>query len=346
MPDASRPSIAVPSNSVTAGVCVSPNGPTPSPQLRWGAAASVRFDRTDIGRRVTLRRLLPGQDRTADVVGILDGWDDDTLAVTRRSGEQVQIPADTVIAGKVVAPEVSSAALQERCAADWTPHEVVGLNGWTLRYHFGLNRRTCSVLAVAPPEIPWDKQLDDVRAWYHARHAAPLTLSIEGSDTDASLAARSLPVVLRSAVLVARTSSVIEATSRAEGIAFDVGSTPPRRFLALNTDTASDLEPLSILLAGAPGSSYAVGSIDGEPLASGRVHARGGWAGLTHLEVDQAARRRGIGSMLVGVLARVAADAGAVDLWLQVDTENAAAIAMYNRLGFVRHHGYLYRAVS
>jgi ribosomal protein S18 acetylase RimI-like enzyme len=37
-----------------------------------------------------------------------------------------------------------------------------------------------------------------------------------------------------------------------------------------------------------------------------------------------------------------AAERGAISAYLQVAEENAAALALYDRLGFARHHGYHY----
>ena len=68
-----------------------------------------------------------------------------------------------------------------------------------------------------------------------------------------------------------------------------------------------------------------------------------GWAGLTAIEVDPAHRRRGLARTLTGALAAQAAARGADHLYLQVEDGNAAARALYHRLGFTDHHGYHYR---
>jgi ribosomal protein S18 acetylase RimI-like enzyme len=307
----------------------------------------VRFDATDIGRRVTLRRVLAEEDgRMGDVVGRLDRWADGTLTVIKRSGEHVAVAEDTVVAGKVVAPEVASVDLQERCAADWTPHETAMHNGWTLRYHFGLNRRSCSVLALTVPEAPWREQVEGVRAWYAARGAPALVLTVEGSAVDAALASDSTPVALENDVMVGRVADVVAAAPHLDHVDFAIDPLPSDRFLALNTEDAAEREHLTSLLVSAPRARYATGTIDGVRVATGRVSPRDGWAGLTHLEVAEDARRERVGSALVGALAAAAGEAGAHDLWLQVERDNAAALVMYARLGFTRHHGYVYRVLS
>lgn len=70
---------------------------------RFGARFVVAIDRTDVGRRVSLRRrLATGQ--YSDVVGVLESWSDGTLLVRRRTGEPVEIPESSVVAAKVVPP--------------------------------------------------------------------------------------------------------------------------------------------------------------------------------------------------------------------------------------------------
>lgn len=326
---------------------MSPNGPVRTPRVGWGAVASVRFDATDIGRRITLRRRLPEDDgRLGDVVGTLDAWAEGVLTVTKRTGEQVRVAEATLVAGKVVAPEVGSAALQERCAADWTPAEVVPLDGWTLRHHFGLNRRSCSALALTIPDSPWDEQLDRVRTWYASRGAPALVLVVEGSAPDAALAKASAPVVLENEVMVARVADVVAAAPRLDDVDFRVDPLAPDHFLALNAGDDTEREHLVSLLTSAPASRYATGTADGTPIATGRVSPRDGWAGLTHLDVAEGARRRGVGSALVGTLARAAHEAGARDLWLQVERDNVAALALYSALGFTTHHRYVYRVLA
>ena len=69
-----------------------------------------------------------------------------------------------------------------------------------------------------------------------------------------------------------------------------------------------------------------------------------GWRGTFYrLAVDPAHRRRGLARTLTAALASQAAARGARHLYLQVEDGNAAARALYHRLGFADHHGYHYR---
>jgi ribosomal protein S18 acetylase RimI-like enzyme len=69
-----------------------------------------------------------------------------------------------------------------------------------------------------------------------------------------------------------------------------------------------------------------------------------GWAGLFCVATAASARRRGIASHVVHALTTWAVEHGARRLYLQVDSTNAAAHALYERAGFTRSHGYHYRA--
>lgn len=63
----------------------------------------VRVTTADVGRRVSLRRRL-SSGAYSDVVGVLESWADGVLRVRRRDGSVVSVPADTLVAGKVVPP--------------------------------------------------------------------------------------------------------------------------------------------------------------------------------------------------------------------------------------------------
>jgi ribosomal protein S18 acetylase RimI-like enzyme len=67
------------------------------------------------------------------------------------------------------------------------------------------------------------------------------------------------------------------------------------------------------------------------------------WVGITAVEVEPAARRRGLGTHVVAGVARWARRQGASDVYLQVSEDNAPALAAYRRLGFIEHHRYHYR---
>lgn len=81
--------------------------------------------------------------------------------------------------------------------------------------------------------------------------------------------------------------------------------------------------------------------------AIGRCVVDGRWAGFAAVTVDPAHRREGLATAVMAALARRALEEGASAAWLQVETDNLGALALYDGLGFATHHTYHhYRAAS
>ena len=87
---------------------------------------------------------------------------------------------------------------------------------------------------------------------------------------------------------------------------------------------------------GLPGSYNVVGLLDGRPvgMASGVPADRAAQVELISMWVSPAARGRGVGEALVEDVTRWARAAGAESVRLSVMPGNAAARALYERLGF------------
>ncbi|GAA2420777.1 hypothetical protein GCM10010191_35120 [Actinomadura vinacea] len=69
----------------------------------FAARLVVSITPADVGQRVSLRRRLPTGEYS-DVVGVLESWSGERIQVRRRTGELVEVPAATMVAGKVVPP--------------------------------------------------------------------------------------------------------------------------------------------------------------------------------------------------------------------------------------------------
>jgi ribosomal protein S18 acetylase RimI-like enzyme len=84
---------------------------------------------------------------------------------------------------------------------------------------------------------------------------------------------------------------------------------------------------------------------DGTVVAKGRValsEEADVWAGVTDVWVSPDHRRRGLGVMVLHALLSWGAERGATTAYLQVREDNPPALALYERLGFHRHHAYRY----
>ncbi|WKD61993.1 Mycothiol acetyltransferase [Corynebacterium ciconiae DSM 44920] len=66
------------------------------------------------------------------------------------------------------------------------------------------------------------------------------------------------------------------------------------------------------------------------------------WLGYSAVEVKDAWRRRGLGTLLGRAVLHWGARSGATDAYLQVIASNTAGIGLYERLGFIEHHRHRY----
>jgi ribosomal protein S18 acetylase RimI-like enzyme len=75
-------------------------------------------------------------------------------------------------------------------------------------------------------------------------------------------------------------------------------------------------------------------------LAMARGTVTNKWLGIFHVETAPTARRQGLARAAMGNLARWADRHGARRAYLQVQDDNAPAVALYQSLGFRAHHIY------
>jgi GNAT superfamily N-acetyltransferase len=88
-------------------------------------------------------------------------------------------------------------------------------------------------------------------------------------------------------------------------------------------------------------SAYASVALGGEVVAVGRAVADTGWVGVFGMGTLPAARGRGAAR---AVLAALAGWAGGDRMYLQVERDNAAAMRLYERMGFAEVCAYHYRS--
>lgn len=82
---------------------------------------------------------------------------------------------------------------------------------------------------------------------------------------------------------------------------------------------------------------------EGEVVATGLTVVEGDWAGLFDIVTHPEARRRGHGRRIVATLLDAARLQGARHAYLQVESGNAGAIALYDTFGFAERYTYTYR---
>lgn len=280
-----------------------------------------------VGVRVVVRRLVPGETGPSgapamtDLLGVCEGYGDG-LVVLRpdAGGDPVSIPLAQVVTGKPVPPRgsvrdrVAPADAQRRGFSLFPDLLTEPLGAWVLRDSATATaRRANSVLAFGPPGIDLEDAVERVLAHYDRPVAAVLADSAE----QAALLARGwVPESAEDGTLfrLAGTARVARALRRVEDDAVSLVEDPP-----------------GLVTATLPGAS-GVAAYDPDS----------DWLGLRSLHVDPARRRRGLARSLLAALVGWGAERGASTVYLQVLADNAAALALYDSLGFRTHHAYRY----
>jgi ribosomal protein S18 acetylase RimI-like enzyme len=307
----------------------------------------------------------------SDALGELVELSETHLTVATATGK-LRVPLSEVHRAKRVPPArrpTAAAVVALELAANeaWPAPVQDRLGGWLLRAADGWTGRANSALPVGDPDRPLDAAIDAVERWYAARDqpaminvplplagpvgvaldergwgaARPLTL-VQTAPLATILAAApprtDLPPVELAPVPSAGWLTIAaarKATSAGTGAPEPAADLPAA---ARHLLTAVDQVRFAHVYAetGAAGRELVA-------VARGTVTGRGRWLGLTLVEVIPDARRQGLGSHLARGLAEWAAGLGATDAFLQVEERNAAAVALYRRLGFTTHHTYLTR---
>lgn len=286
-----------------------------------------------IGQRVVIRRLVRGETgptggpAMTDLLGVCESWSDGFAVVRPDSGTPVPIPIGDIVSGKPVPPRpsvrhrVTVVEAEAHTAALVAGVEATPLGAWSLRLEVTptgrLRRRFNSCLAVGDPGMPIGDAAAQVTRFYREAGRTPY-LSVE-RDGDLERALRDLGWVPDPTgdadLLLAAVAQVRRRLPRAEA-AIDLAVHGPRAVATIGTGC--------------------------DPVAEGHAGLDGDWLGLHGLIVDPAHRRRGLATEVIAELLDWGAEQGARTAWLHVETDNDAARALYEPLGFAVHHGMRY----
>ncbi|MBW5254046.1 GNAT family N-acetyltransferase [Streptomyces sp. P01-B04] len=326
-------------------------------EFTMGGRLEVRIAPADVGKRVSVRRLTENGaqgPKFTDTVGVLTSWNTGVLSVTPKSGESVRIPESSLVAGKVVpaaparrrGPAASFAELASVCARAWQPVESEPLGDWRLRASGGFTRRANSVLPLGDPGIPLDAALRRVSQWYADRGLPAYIQTATGAEGAqeelcAALEGHGWRREVTAEVRIAALAPIGDLAAEVSRVR--LSRTVDDTWLARYQRVGTPGPQVSAVLGGGPSVWFA--TVPGEagdeaPAAIGRCVVDGRWAGFMAVEVAPEHRRRGLATTVMTALARQAMDEGASAAWLQVEADNEGARALYDGMGFARHHLY------
>ncbi|WP_024446176.1 GNAT family N-acetyltransferase [Mycolicibacterium iranicum] len=282
-----------------------------------------------VGTRVSLRYRLPTDEARpmTDVVGhIVDTGDElgRSVRIRTRHGDIVDVAREDVLAVRVV-PEMPVRTgeirnLEHAAALAWPGTEHQWVDGWLLRFGGGVTRRANSAVPLRYSSVTEIAQTLDI---YSAR-GLPALVSVPDR------------LLRLPAGIPTEAENLVMTTDVAPSVEVPVAAGPDSSWLTLYERDV----PVDILTAVVNG-EVGFGQLSGA--AVGRVAVTDApdgtrWAGLSAVHVSESARRRGLARELCAGLLTWAFGRGATRAYVQVVTENAAARALYESMGFQVHH--------
>ncbi|OYW28421.1 MAG: GNAT family N-acetyltransferase [Caulobacter sp. 12-67-6] len=226
----------------------------------------------------------------------------------------------------------------------WPARERSALGGWRLNATAGWSMRSNACWPLAEPDRDVETAIEAAEAWFVSRGLPRRFKLTEGATAPADLSQR---LSRRGYADCKKTLVMVgPALGRADpAVAFSAA--PDASFEAVFTasaggnveDARERLETLARIPAPA---RFARLDIDSRPAALGACAVGGEWVGLFGMRTAVEHRRKGLARLVLRGLLAEAASLGAVHAYLQVEADNAPAIALYEVEGFRTAYTYRY----
>lgn len=243
-------------------------------------------------------------------------------------------------------------AIERRAFDAWPAEETASLDGWCLRAMRGVSRRANSVWpGDATGSMSLEARIERAEPWYASRGLRPafqLSPLSKPSGIEAALEARGYIVEAPVSIQVASARAVAAEAPRVAA-RVDAELTDDWFEISARRGRFAAVSDVYRGLLGRLGARarYALAYVDGKPAGVGLgvvgTALGEGCLGVFSMLSLPAGRRRGAAQALLAALAARAVAEGVDRMYLQVERDNAPALALYARASFREAYGYHYR---
>ena len=231
------------------------------------------------------------------------------------------------------------------------PPQQRWLDGWLLRYLPGKARRARCINALAPGVMPLQRKLT-LAAEVYAEAGLPMIFRLsrfsQPASLDAGLDGMGWARIDSTHVMLRAVQPLRPAPALPEGLCWQTlaASEFAQVVGALRDSPPAHQQAHALRLqhSPVPYQGFALQRVDdGQVLACGQTAREADLVGIYDVHTHESARGRGLAGLLCERMLSHAAADGAGTAYLQVASDNLAAISVYRRMGFAPAYDYHYR---
>ncbi|MGN6578468.1 MAG: GNAT family N-acetyltransferase [Bordetella sp.] len=227
-------------------------------------------------------------------------------------------------------------------------------NGWVVRWADSAAKRARSVNILAPSSVPLDERLDYVAGIYK-RHNLPLLFRVADACPDvmleSDLAARGFEAFGHTLVMTASMRQANDIAAQQERGARQLRTVDEQVFAAqvgrIKGADAQHIAEHALRLSSVAVPKQMLLAYDDQVCVGAALGVFDGkLMGIFDVVCDAAHRRQGVAAQLLRAQLQEGDKQGSTQAYLQVETGNQPARALYARYGFTNHHQYWYMSLA
>jgi len=241
-------------------------------------------------------------------------------------------------------------SIEEFSLSAWPAHQTVFYDGWILRFADGYTKRANSVNPIYSSTINVDDKIRYCEKIYQEQNLPvvfKITSAVYPSDLDDILSVngyqKDSPTSVQVMGLEAANTEVTQEIIFQENLSDEWLD----NFCRMSTITESSRATLRQILNNIiPQHCFAILKSKDQVIACGLGVLQSGYIGLFDIVTDSGFRNHGYGQQLVKSILAWGKQNGAQKAYLQVMLNNAPALKLYSKIGFVETYQYWYRIKS
>jgi N-acetylglutamate synthase len=231
----------------------------------------------------------------------------------------------------------------------WPSLQTNFYDGWLIRFANGFTRRANSVNPLYGTSLPVLEKIASCEAYYAAQDLPTvfkLTPATQPANLDNILVERGYELDAQTSVQVSNLNALPAITLPESEIELKPSASDAwmKTYMHYVGRSPEHFDTLHTMLKNISGlACYALIKINGETVSLGLGVLERGWIGLLNIVTAEAYRNQGYAMQMILHILQWGKHNGATKGYLQVMCNNAPALRLYEKLGYIEQYQYWYR---